>query len=282
MNYVNSLSLKEIVRAALKEDIGRRDITTTSLVTKEKKVKAVLLAKEAFVACGLQVAALVFNQMDKGIKFSPCVREGEAVKKGKTIAKLSGSARSILSAERVALNFLALLSGIATNTRKFVNAVKPYNPRVLDTRKTIPGLRLLEKYAVRIGGGYNHRYCLDETVMVKDNHLKVIGGIDKLKSLPKNFRSEIEVKNLKELKGALGLRPDIIMLDNMRIPDIRKAVKIRNKFAFGKFNPLPKLEASGGISLKNIKKIASSGVDLISVGSLTHSLDAVDISLEIL
>jgi len=118
--------------------------------------------------------------------------------------------------------------------------------------------------------------------MVKDNHLKVIGGIDKLKSLPKNFRSEIEVKNLKELKGALGLRPDIIMLDNMRIPDIRKAVKIRNKFAFGKFNPLPKLEASGGISLKNIKKIASSGVDLISVGSLTHSLDAVDISLEIL
>lgn len=282
MNYINSLPLREIVKLALREDIGRNDITTTALIPKNKKVKAALLAKEDFVVCGLHVAALVFNQMDRGIKFSPCVREGEAVKKGKIIAILSGKARSILSAERVALNFLTLLCAIATKTRKFVNAVKPHNPRILDTRKTIPGIRLLEKYAVRTGGGYNHRYCLDEMVMVKDNHLKVFGGIDKLKSLPKNFRSEIEVNNLKELRSALNLRPDIIMLDNMSSLNIAKAVRIRNKFSSGARNPLPKLEASGGISLKNIKKVASTGVDLISVGSLTHSVDAVDISLEIL
>ncbi|MBM3249545.1 MAG: carboxylating nicotinate-nucleotide diphosphorylase [Candidatus Omnitrophica bacterium] len=282
MNYVNNLSLKEIVRIALKEDIGTRDITTLSLIPRNKKVKAVFLAKEDLVVCGLHVAALVISQLDKGVRFLPCVREGAAVKRGKEIARLTGRAQSILSAERVSLNFLSLLSGIATKTRKFARAVKPYKVRILDTRKTIPGLRLLEKYAVRTGGGFNHRYCLDEMVMVKDNHLKAIGGIDKLKKLPKNFRSEIEAKDLKELRSALKLHPDIIMLDNMRIADMRKAVRIRNESALGKINPLPKLEASGGITLRNVKKVASTGVDFISVGGLTHSVDAVDISLEIL
>lgn len=285
MNYVKAFELRDIIKRTLEEDIGRRDITTESIIPQNVFVKAVILAKEDCVICGLGEAALTFRLQDKNIRFKPLVREGDFIKKGKVIARICGRARSILTAERVALNFLSLLSGAATTTRKFVNAVKPYKAKIVDTRKTIPGLRLLEKYAVRIGGGFNHRLSLDEMVLVKDNHLKIIRGYKRLGGLEnvrRNYQVELEVRNLKEFKEALKLKPDIIMLDNMNIEDIKRAVRLRNNLSSDPRHPMPKLEASGGIGLKNVKKIASTGVDTISVGALTHSVNSVDISLEII
>ena len=283
MNYVNGHDLKQIVTSALKEDIGRQDITTQTLVSSKKYVNAVLLAKQDLVICGLGVAGLVFRTLDKNIKFRPKFHDGDLVKRNSGIARISGKARSILTAERVALNFLTLLSGIATETRDFVNAIKPYKARILDTRKTIPGLRILEKYAVRTGGGFNHRLALDEMIMVKDNHLKALGGYQGLRALKgKKYQVELEVANLKEFRQALDLKPDIIMLDNMNVLDMKQAVKIRNGRSTKPQQQAPKLEASGNINLKNIKQVASSGVDMISIGALTHSLNSVDISLEIL
>jgi len=278
MNYTKNL--KNIIKSALKEDIGRMDITTEKIIPANKSVKATILAKENCVVCGLNVVSLVFMAQDKNIKFKPMVEEGAFVKKGKIIAHIYGKTRSILTAERVALNFLSFLSGISTETRKFVDAVRPYKVKIMDTRKTIPGLRLLEKYAVRMGGAFNHRMRLDEMLLIKDNHLKVIKNYKALKGLlrkAKKYKVELEVKNLKEFKEALKLQPDIIMLDNMSIKNIRKAVQIRNKLA----HKAPKIEASGGIMLKNVKRIASCKVDMISIGALTHSVNSVDISLEI-
>lgn len=274
--------MQEIVRKALREDIGKRDITTQALLLK-KNVRAVLVAKEPCVVCGLAVAGMAFKLRDKRITFKPKVSDGQRVKKDEVLAIVLGSAQAILSAERVALNFLSLLSGISTKTRQFVEAAKPYKARIIDTRKTIPGLRILQKYAVRIGGGYNHRFKLDELILVKDNHLKMIGGLRGLKEKWQNLKRkgkpiEIEVNNLEEFCAALNLHPDIIMLDNMNIKDMRKAVVIRNA-SYAMRRPL--LEASGGISLWNIHRIASTGVDTISIGSLTRSVDSVDISLEI-
>ncbi len=270
-----------ILRLALKEDIGRQDITTKMVVPRNKLVSAILLAKEDCVVCGLAVAFSIFKSCDKNIKFKTQVKEGQRIKKGKILARIFGRAKGILTAERVALNFLSLLCGIATKTRKYVDKIRPYKVKIMDTRKTIPGLRNLEKYAVRIGGGYNHRFGLDEMVLVKDNHLKVIGGYQKLKILKKGYPIELEVKNLKEFKAALKLKPDIIMLDNMSIKNIKKAVALRNNLASWAY-PKPKLEASGGITLKNVRKFAACGVEIISVGELTHSVNSADISLEII
>ncbi len=274
MNYVRELDIKEILLHCLKEDIGSGDITTECLIPEEKSIKGKIIAKEPCVICGLNVASLAFRLQNKNIKFKPAVREGDFVRKGRAIAEISGKAQDILTAERVALNFLSFLSGIATKTRRFIEAVKPYNVKILDTRKTLPGLRLLQKYAVRIGGAFNHRLSLDEMILVKDNHIKIIGGISGLK-IDRKYKTEIEVKNLKEFKEALGICPDIIMLDNMSIKDMKKAVKIRK-------GPLPKLEASGGITFENIREVAKCGVDMISVGDLTHSVKAIDLSLEVL
>jgi len=282
MNYVKKLQLKDIIKRALREDIGGRDITTQSLIPKNKFSKAVLIAKEDCVVCGLNIAALVFKLKDRDIRFKPQVKDGQSVRKGKVLARVEGRAQSILTAERVALNFLSLLSGIATDTRAYVDKVKLYKVRIMDTRKTIPGLRLLEKYAVRTGGGYNHRLTLDEMVLIKDNHVKVMGGCRKLPKITKNYRIELEVKNLKEFKQALKLKPDIIMLDNMSIKDMKRAVRIRNNLSSKLTPKTPRLEASGGITLKNVRKIACAGIDRISVGALTHSVDSVDISLEII
>ena len=281
MSYAKGVDLLDIrpaVKNALKEDIGAKDITTESLIPKDNFVKAILLTKEDCVVCGLGVAGLVFKLQDKSIKFKPLVREGSFAQKGKTLAIISGKAKSILTAERVALNYLSLLCGISTNTRKFSDAVKPYKVKILDTRKTIPGLRLLEKYAVRIGGAFNHRLSLDEMILIKDNHLKIIAGIDKLTGFNRKYKVEIEVKNLKEFKEALRLCPDMIMLDNISVKNMKEAVKIRNKI----HRHHPKLEASGGISLRNIHKVAGCGIDMVSIGELTHSVKSVDISLEIL
>jgi len=286
MNYcTNEPNMKDIVLCALKEDIGIKDITTQAFIPKDKLIKAVILVKEDCVVCGLRVAALTFHSLDKKIKFMPLVSEGSLVKRGKIIARISGKAKSILTAERVALNFLSFLCGISTKTKRFIEAIKPYKAKIMDTRKTIPGLRDLEKYAVRIGGGYNHRIRLDEMLLIKDNHLKVIKGCQGLPQLSKvshGFQTEIEVKNLKEFKAALKLKPDIIMLDNMRVKDISKAIKIRNNLSPKTYRLTPKLEASGGITMKNVKQIASTGVEMISVGALTHSVSSIDISLEIL
>ena len=291
MNYANSPYIRMIIRQALEEDIGKRDITTELIIPKDKKSSTVLIAKENCVVCGIDIAKLVFKGQDKNIKFKPLCKDGQNIKKGKIIARIYGRASGILTAERVALNFLSLLSGIATTTRNYVDRIKPYKVKIMDTRKTIPGLRQLEKYAVMAGGGFNHRLRLDEMVMIKDNHIAASGfrlqasGVKKIieavkKKKTKDIKVEVEVKNLREFKEALMVKPDIIMLDNMKLIDTRKAVKIRGNMQYAIRNTL--LEASGGITLKNVRRIASTGVDMISVGALTHSIKSIDISLEVL
>ncbi len=297
MSYSKGLGIREIIKQALKEDIGKKDVTTESVISKEKPAKAVLLAKENFVVCGLDVARFVFTMLDKMVKFKPNVCEGQYIRRGEIIARIEGKAAPILTAERTALNFLSFLSGVATKTKEYADAVKPYKVKIVDTRKTIPGLRELQKYAVKIGGGYNHRMKLDEMVLIKDNHLKVIGARLKVKGqnlmwkslseivqkkISKKIKVEIEVNSLKEFKEALLIKPDIIMLDNMNTNDIEKAVKIRNNLSPLTFHLLPKLEVSGGITLENVRKFAATGVDMISIGALTHSVNSVDISLEFL
>lgn len=274
--------LDQIVRHALVEDIGSGDITTQLTIPEHKNIKAVFLAKESCVICGLGVAERVFKTVDSAIRFMPLVKEGRAVKKGKAVANIQGKARGILSAERVALNLLTLLSGVATKTREYVRRIEPYKVKVTDTRKTMPGLRELQKYAVRIGGGRNHRMSLDEMILIKDNHLKVTDGYSKLPSVPKGFKIEIETQNLKEFKHALKFKPNVIMLDNMGIEDIKKAIRIRNNTVFKGHHPMTRLEVSGGVNLKNVRKIAATGADIISIGELTHSVKSADISLEVL
>jgi nicotinate-nucleotide pyrophosphorylase (carboxylating) len=275
------------IRNALNEDLGTRDITTEMTAPSDMVSKAVLVVKQDCVVCGLDIAGLALKIKDRNIKFASGIGDGDFIKKGKVIARIQGKTRSILSAERVALNYICLLSGIATKTRQYVEAVKPYKAKITDTRKTIPGLRELEKYAVRTGGGFNHRMRLDEMVLIKDNHLKAMGnwfwasGLDKIRKIisPK-VKIEIEVKDLNEFRQALKMRPEMILLDNMDVKDMKNAVRIRNGQGHSAMGV--KLEASGGITLDNINKVASCGVDIISVGALTHSVSSVDISLEVL
>lgn len=275
---LNSKELNLFIKDVLKEDVGWADITTRLVIPKGKKTKAIIISKENGVICGIDIAGLVFKAIDKNIKFKPLISDGDEVRKGKILAKVFGDASRILTAERVALNFLGMLSGIASKTRLFLEGVKPYKVKILDTRKTLPALRSLEKYAVRVGGGYNHRMRLDEMILIKDNHLKVVNGYQGLQGLARSrgrYKVEIEVKNLKEFKQALKLKPDIIMLDNMDVKQVREAVKIRNGLR-------PKIEVSGNVTLNTVKKYASCGVDFISVGSLTKDIDSLDISLDIL
>jgi len=274
--------LSSIIRRALREDIGEGDITTRLVIPKDKKIKAVLLVKEDCTICGLPVAQGVFKEVGSSSEVRLLAREGQELKKGRAVIRVYGNARSIFAAERCALNFLGMLSGIATKTREYAERIKPYNAKIMDTRKTIPGLRGLQKYAVRIGGGYNHRMSLDKMVLIKDNHLKIIESCGWPKDIFKAPMVEVEVKDLKEFRYILSLEPEVIMLDNMGAGDIAKAVKIRDTFVSHRCGLSVKLEASGGIDLKNIKRIASTGVDFISVGALTHSLKAIDVSLEVL
>jgi len=288
---------KNAFKILLREDIGRRDITSELIIPPDRKARAVIITKQACLVCGIDIAREIFKAQDIKTKFTSPAKDGSFVKKGTILAKIGGRAKSILSAERVALNFLAVLSGIATKTQAFVRAIRPYKAKIFDTRKTIPGLRVLQKYAVRIGGGYNHRMTLSDMVLIKENHIKVTAAqrknpaslklmVDKARRRTgQKLKVEIEVRNLREFKEALKAAPDIIMLDNMRLSQMKKAVRIMRasrSIQGPRRLGQPLLEASGGITLKNVKQIASAGIDIISVGGLTHSIDSIDLSLEIL
>jgi nicotinate-nucleotide pyrophosphorylase (carboxylating) len=273
--------LDYIVRHALIEDIGHGDITTQLTIPKDKEIKARIKVNENCVVCGMQVAEKVFKAIDGSVTFKPLTEDGKTAKPGKVIASIFGKAAGILTCERVALNLLSLLSGIATTTREYVEHIEPYKAKITDTRKTLPGLRDLQKYAVRIGGGHNHRMGLDEMILIKDNHIKITDGYEKLPSVPKGFKIEIEVQNLDEFKHALRFKPDVIMLDNMGLEDIKEAVKIRDNTEFKSHHPPTMLEASGGVDFASVRKIAAAGVDIISIGALTHSIKAIDMSLEV-
>jgi nicotinate-nucleotide pyrophosphorylase (carboxylating) len=274
-----------IIKQAIKEDIGSGDITTNCLIPKNKIIKAKIFSNEKAVVCGIEVARQVFKTLDKRVKFNSFYRDGAKVLPKKTIITIQGKARQILTAERTALNFLSHLSGIATQTNKFVEKIRPYKTKILDTRKTLPGMRNLQKYAVICGGGFNHRFGLYDKFLIKDNHKKMLGKTYKINDLielarqkNRGRRIEAEVESLSEFRQALKANPGIIMLDNMDLTQIKKAVIILKHAK--KVNA--KLEASGNINLKNIRQIAKAGVDFISVGSLTHSSRAVDMSLEII
>lgn len=265
-----------IVRGALKEDIGRVDITTEALFPKDRRVKAFLLAKEDMVFAGKQVFESVFRALGDMTVFTWEKREGERIKKGSRICIIEGSLKDILRCERVALNFVQRLSGIATMTAKFVKKLGSKRISILDTRKTTPLLRRLEKYSVKIGGGNNHRMGLFDSFLIKDNHIAAIGSIKKAVVLAKKYgRSsvEIETKNMKEVKEAVLAGADIIMLDNMDIRLVKRAIKMIGEKA--------KVEVSGGINLKNIGRYRDLDIDYISIGALTHSAPSVDMSLEL-
>ena len=265
-----------IIRRALDEDIGDGDVTTLCTMPPEVILDGNLIAKEAGIISGLETAKLTFLMIDEQVVFRSETTDGSQVEAGKVIARVSGPGRALLSAERVALNFLQRMSGIATLTRRFVDAVKDYPAVILDTRKTAPGLRLLDKLAVRDGGGQNHRIGLYDMTLIKDNHIAAVGNISDAVALvrEKDKRKrliEVEVKNLTELQETLDLKVDRILLDNMSMEEMSKAVKITN-------GRIP-LEASGNVNIRNVTDIAATGVDFISIGMLTHSAKALDISL---
>jgi len=278
------MSIKELadflVKLALAEDVGRGDLTTRAIIDKNQMAKAVITAKADGVIAGLDVAADVFRHVDPRVRFRAKVSDGAKVKKGKVIAELAGPARGILTGERVALNFLQHLSGIATLTNLFVGKVRSPRSKVkiLDTRKTVPGLRALEKYAVRCGGGTNHRLGLYDAVLIKDNHIKLAGGIAPAVKAAKSDlpgkKIEVEAKTLGEVRDAIMAGADRVLLDNMDPKTMKEAVKGCKKSGV-------KTEASGGIDLNNVAAVARTGVDFISVGALTHSAKALDINLKI-
>ncbi len=277
--YWNDELVNEIIRKAILEDIGMGDVTTDNLIEADHQSEAFVLAKEKGIIAGLNVARMVFKHFDQHIEFKPLFKDGDKVKAGDKVAKLRGSTKAILKGERVALNFLQRLSGIATKTHHCVTLVKDFPVRVTDTRKTTPTLRILEKYAVAIGGGYNHRMGLYDAVMIKDNHIIAAGGILKavnaLRSkIPHTVKIEVEAENMAEVKEAVEARADIIMLDNMDTKTMFDAVNYINGRAI--------VEASGGITEKNIREVAKTGVDVISIGALTTHVESLDISLEVL
>lgn len=269
--------IKAVVKRALSEDVGSGDVTTRWTIPAQAQVEGCLLSKEAGVVAGLAVAAQVFLTVDDALSFQGVVPDGKQIMASDILGYVRGPTRSILTAERTALNFLQRMSGIATLTRRYVNAVAGTKAVILDTRKTAPGLRALDKWAVRLGGGQNHRMGLDDMVLIKDNHIAAAGGITVAVNGVRAHNSqglpiEVEVKTLEELKEALALNVDRIMLDNMPVEDMRQAVQL----AEGK----APLEASGGVNLETVQEIARTGVDYISVGELTHSPRALDISLD--
>lgn len=276
---MDSMNLKSIIENALAEDIGHGDITTFNLIEANQQGCGEFIAKSAGILAGLPIAQLVFASMDPNSQFTAYKSDGDQIQPGEKLGIVQGSTRALLVAERLALNFLQRLSGIATTTRNMVELAANPQVRILDTRKTTPGLRMLEKYAVRVGGGANHRFGLYDGAMIKDNHIIAAGGIEvavkKLQAtIPITVKIEVEVENLEQLAEALEAGADIIMLDNMEPEMIEQAVDIVAGRAW--------LEASGGISAQNIARYAATGVDAISLGALTHSATSLDISFNLI
>lgn len=274
--------VRHILRLALEEDLGTGDITTGLLVPESRSSTAMLIAKGNFILAGFPFAEEIFRIVDERTEFSPVQKEGSKVKKGTVLAQVKGRTSALLAAERVALNTLQHLSGVATLTNAYVRQVKGLKAKITDTRKTMPCMRLMEKYAVRTGGGTNHRHGLYDGILIKDNHIEAVGSIKSALKLAKAgmhlSKIEVEVENLKEFKTALDAGADIIMLDNMSLKDMAEAVRLNNEKGKGKAI----LEASGNVTLENVRGIAETGVDLISVGAITHSAPAADISMKLM
>ena len=279
MDYPDETLIREIVRWTLNEDLGSGDVTTNWTIPADSHLRAQFLVKAEGVLAGMAVARLVFEQVDTDVLFTELSPDGKPVRPGDIVAKVEGPGRAILTAERTALNFMQRMSGIATLTRRYVEAVSGNKAVILDTRKTAPGIRVLDKWAVRLGGGQNHRAGLYDMVLIKDNHIAACGGItatvERVQAHnTQNLPVEVEVKNLHELQEALGLSVDRIMLDNMSLADMEDAVRLTD-------GNIP-LEASGNVNLETVAEIAATGVDYISSGQLTHSVKALDISLDIM
>ena len=268
--------IERIVRTALEEDIGLGDITTEVTTGKDTVARAELVAKQEFTLAGVDVAEAVFKTLDPGVSFERLLEDGRQVRRGEVIAWLKGRASVLLQGERTALNLLQRMSGIATLTAQYVEKVKGTNAVIVDTRKTVPGLRALDKYAVRMGGGRNHRIGLFDGVLIKENHSAAAGGITAAitsakQKLPHTLKIEVETSNLNEVQEALDAGADIIMLDNMSFDEMRQGVELIAGRAL--------VEASGGVNLDTVRDIAETGVNIISVGALTHSVKAADISM---
>lgn len=274
-------ALIESIKGWLREDVGSGDVTTNVTIPEGHQSKAVIHAKDDGIVAGIHVAELVFREVDRTLSFAAKVKDGDRVTRGTTLAEVEGSTHRLLTGERLALNLLQRMSGIATRTRMYVDALEGLPTRLVDTRKTTPGHRMLEKYAVRVGGGANHRFGLYDAVMIKDNHIKGAGGITQAvkrarMAVPHTMTIEVETENLEQVQEALQAGADIIMLDNMQPGLMREAVAVIREQA-----PHVKVEASGNVSLETIRGIAETGVDVISVGRLTYSFESMDISLDL-
>jgi len=275
---LNIEALKPFIEYALKEDIGTGDITTNSLIPVDLQARATMIAKSSGIIAGLSVAETIFRMLSPDINWKTFVHDGDKIITGELILEISGSYRALLTGERLALNFMQRMSGIATMTHKCISELAGYPTKILDTRKTVPGLRVLDKYAVLMGGGTNHRIGLYDMVLIKDNHIKIAGGITNAvlqikNGITGNLKIEVEVTNFDEVREALAAGADIIMLDNMTTLQMAESVKIINGQA--------KVEASGNMTIERLKEVAGTGVDYISIGALTHSVTAFDISMNI-
>ncbi|MDP4158961.1 MAG: carboxylating nicotinate-nucleotide diphosphorylase [Bacillota bacterium] len=276
---MNPLYYVSIVREALNEDLGFQDLTTETIISESHCSVAEITAKETGILVGMDIARCAFELLDKKVNFQAKIADGARVSPGQVVAVIEGRTRTLLGGERVALNFMQRLSGIATVTNKAVESIKDFSSHLVDTRKTTPGLRGLEKYSVRMGGGYNHRFGLFDAVMIKDNHIAASGGITEAVSLVRAkvghmVKVEVETETLPQVEEALQTPIDIIMLDNMSTDQMKEAVQLINKKVL--------TEASGGITLDTLVRVAETGVDLISLGWLTHSAKALDLSLNII
>ncbi len=275
---INLRSLDPLIELAFAEDIGIGDITTEATVSSTQQAIGTFIAKSDGVIAGLPVAERTFKKLDATLTFQPFVNEGDTITANTPIGEIQGNAKSILTGERTALNFLQRLSGVATLTAQFVNAVANYNVKVVDTRKTTPGWRALQKYAVRVGGGNNHRFGLYDGILIKDNHIVAAGGIRNAvrrarQTAPHTAKIEVEVENIEQVSEALEAEADILLLDNMSIDMMTQVVQQIGNRAI--------TEASGGITLEQVQTVAATGIDLISVGALTHSAIPMDISLKL-
>ena len=275
--YLNDIMLDKLILNALSEDVGTGDITTEATIPEDRTAHGLYKAKESGILCGIGVAARVYELINRDIVFTPLKKDGDRIEKGEIIAEVRGKATDVLTGERVGLNLMQRMSGIATRTAEAVRQVEGTGAKICDTRKTTPGLRVVEKYAVKVGGGTNHRFNLADGILIKDNHIVAAGSITNAvkaarMNAPHTLKIEVEVETFEELDEALAAGADIIMLDNMSCEDMKRAVGIVNGRAI--------TEASGNMGDRNLREVADCGVDLISIGALTHSVRSLDISLK--